>query len=195
MNLNAMKSGISFSPCRTWRYKLSRRWSKAGPMVAFIGLNPSTADEINDDPTVRRCIGVARRWGFGGMFMLNVFAFRSTNPRVLKTVADPIGPRNDAALLNTCRRCDMVAACWGMWGGLFDRHRAVSRCISCRVPGFNRRLARTCGTMDIVLPAPTLHPSQFAYRGGRQQVSRPAPAHTIGGFGVTGVTQAQLSGW
>ena len=125
MNLKAIKSGASLSPCRAWRYKLSRCWSRSGPLIAFIGLNPSTADEFNDDPTVRHCIGFARRWGFGGMYMLNVFAFRSTNPRALKTVADPIGPRNDAALLTTCRRCDMVVACWGMWGGLFDRHQAV----------------------------------------------------------------------
>ena len=125
MNPKAIKSGASFSPCRTWRYKLSRRWPTAGAMVAFIGLNPSTADEINDDPTVRPCIGFARRWGFGGMYMLNVFGFRSTNPRALKTAADHVGPRNNAALLSTCCRCEMVVAWWGRWGGLFDRHRAV----------------------------------------------------------------------
>ena len=84
-------------------------------MIAFIGLNPSTADEINDDPTIRRCIGFARRWGFGGMYMLNVFAYRSTNPRELRAATDPVGPRNDAALLTTSRRCDMVVACWGAW--------------------------------------------------------------------------------
>jgi hypothetical protein len=96
-------------------------------MIAFIGLNPSTADEINDDPTVRRCIGFARRWGFGGMYMLNVFAYRSTNQCELRTAADPVGPRNDATLAKVCRRCDMVVACWGVWGDLFDRRRAVIR--------------------------------------------------------------------
>jgi hypothetical protein len=88
-----LRSGADFSPCRTWRYKLSRRWSLTGPMIAFVGLNPSTADEIDDDPTVRRCIGFARRWGFSGMYMLNVFAYRSTNPRELRTATDPVGPR------------------------------------------------------------------------------------------------------
>ena len=117
--------GANFSPCRTWRYKLSRRWSPAGPMIAFVGLNPSTADEVNDDPTVRRCIGFARRWGFGGMYMLNVFAYRSTNPRELRTAADPVGPRNDGTLTKICRLCDMVVACWGVWGWLFDRDQAV----------------------------------------------------------------------
>jgi hypothetical protein len=99
-------------------------------MVAFIGLNPSTADEINNDPTVRRCIGFARRWGFGGVYMLNVFGFRSTNPRALKAAVDPVGPGNDASLLKTCRRCDMVVACWGVWGGLFDRGQAVMELLS-----------------------------------------------------------------
>ena len=125
MSSKAIKTGARFSPCRTWRYKLWRRWSPAGPMVAFIGLNPSTADEINDDPTVRRCLGFARRWGFGGMYMLNVFAYRSTNPRALMAAADPVGPRNGAALRTTCRRCDMVVVCWGVWGRLCDRGEVV----------------------------------------------------------------------
>jgi hypothetical protein len=116
INPTVMKSGASFSPCRTWRYRLSRRWLPAGPMIAFIGLNPSTADEVNDDPTVRRCIGFARRWGFGGMYMLNVFGYRSTKPQALRTAADPIGPRTDAVLRTTCRRSTMVVACWGVWG-------------------------------------------------------------------------------
>src|SRR5271157_168450 len=103
MSPKAIRSGATFSLCRTWRYKLWRRWSAAVPMVTFIGLNPSTADEINDDPTVRRCLGFARRWGFGGMSMLNVFAYRSTNPRALRAATDPVGPRNGAALLATCR--------------------------------------------------------------------------------------------
>jgi hypothetical protein len=125
MSPKAIKSGATFSLCQTWRYKLWRRWSPAGPTIAFIGLNPSTADEVNDDPTVRRCIGFARRWGFGGMYMLNVFAYRSTNPRALTTAADPVGPRNDATLARICRRCDMVVACWGTWGRLFDRGQAA----------------------------------------------------------------------
>jgi len=61
MKSSAIKSSASFSLCRTWRYALRRRWSPDGPIIAFIGLNPSTADEINEDPTVRRCIGFARR--------------------------------------------------------------------------------------------------------------------------------------
>jgi hypothetical protein len=123
-------SGARFSPCRTWRYVLWRQWSLSSPKIAFIGLNPSTADETNDDPTVRRCIGFARRWGFGGMYMLNVFAYRSTNPKELKTADDPVGPRNDASLAKICRRCEMVVACWGVWGRLFDRSQAVIKLLN-----------------------------------------------------------------
>jgi hypothetical protein len=118
-------SGARISPCRTWRYTLWRRWSTNKPTVAFIGLNPSTADETSDDPTVRRCIGFARRWGYGGMNMLNIFAFRSTNPRLLRTAANPVGPGNRAALKRTCHRSAMIVACWGGWGRLFDRGEAV----------------------------------------------------------------------
>jgi hypothetical protein len=118
-------SGAGFSPCRRWRYTLWRQWSLSSPKIAFIGLNPSTADETSDDPTVRRCIDFARRWGFGGMYMLNVFAYRSTDPRLLKTAVDPVGPGNRAALLRTCRRSKMTVACWGGWGRLFDRGRTV----------------------------------------------------------------------
>ena len=118
-------SGARFSPCRTWRYTLWRQWTPSRPRIAFIGLNPSTADETHDDPTVRRCIGFARRWGFGGMEMLNIFAFRSTNPRLLRTVPDPVGPGNRAALRRTCRRSAMIVVCWGGWGRLFDRGEAV----------------------------------------------------------------------
>jgi hypothetical protein len=63
--------------------------------------------------------------GFGGMYMLNVFAYRSTNPSQLRTAADPVGRRNNAVLRSTCRRCNMVLACWGVWGGLFDPDRTV----------------------------------------------------------------------
>lgn len=71
-----------FSPDRRYRYILTRRWSPA-PMLGCIGLNPSTADELQDDPTVRRWMGFARRDGFGGIVVGNLFAFRATNPRVM----------------------------------------------------------------------------------------------------------------
>ncbi len=75
-----LDSGAEFSADRLYRWRLWRRWDH-GPVLMVIGLNPSTADEHQDDPTVRRCIGFARAWGFAGLRMFNVFAYRATDPR------------------------------------------------------------------------------------------------------------------
>ncbi|MER9706091.1 DUF1643 domain-containing protein [Mesorhizobium sp. M0204] len=110
----------TFSPCRTWRYRLERRWAP-GPKAAFILLNPSTADETKDDPTIRRCIGFAKAWGFGGLVLGNIFALRSTDPRGLYSHADPVGPGNDAALFAIAREADKVICGWGTHGALYRR--------------------------------------------------------------------------
>lgn len=85
----------AFSECRTWRYSLTRVWDAAKPLLPVIGLNPSTADETTDDPTIRRCTGFAQDWGYGGLFMLNLFAFRATNPKEMRVAPDPVGAHND----------------------------------------------------------------------------------------------------
>ena len=77
-----------FSPCRTYRYALSRVWAADKPYALFIGLNPSTADETLDDPTIRRCIDFAKRWGYGGLVMANLFAYRATEPSEMKAATD-----------------------------------------------------------------------------------------------------------
>src|SRR5687768_16866498 len=106
------KRGARFSACRTYRFELWRIWDEDGPKLNVIGLNPSTADENLDDPTIRRCIGFARDWGFGGLVMTNLFAYRSTDPKGLAAVDDPVGPNNDYHL--------EIAACSGTplaaWG-------------------------------------------------------------------------------
>jgi hypothetical protein len=102
-----------FSPCRTWRYSLSRQLSGAGT-VAFIGLNPSTADETRDDPTIRRCLGFARDWGFALLEVVNVYGLRATDPRDLRRASDPVGPGNDRALSRALERADLVVAAWGV---------------------------------------------------------------------------------
>jgi hypothetical protein len=98
-----------------YRYRLRRTWA-AGPRVAFIGLNPSTADATADDPTVRRCVGFARAWGFGGVDVINLFAFRVTEPRVLRRAVDPVGPDNDDHLLEVATGAGRVVAAWGVHG-------------------------------------------------------------------------------
>lgn len=108
-----MKSGATFSPCRRYRYRLWREWDAALPTVAFCGLNPSTAAETVDDPTIRRCVGFAKAWGYGRFEMLNLFGWRSTDPDGLLGLEDPIGPGNDGALVEGCLNASRVVMAWG----------------------------------------------------------------------------------
>ncbi len=91
----------------------------------FIGLNPSTADEYEDDPTVRRCIGFAKRWGFGQLILTNLFACKSKDPRALREVEDPVGPSNDEWLIHSRERADRVIAAWGNGGRFNNRDEMV----------------------------------------------------------------------
>lgn len=95
----------------------------------FVGLNPSTADERLDDPTVRRCIGFAKSWGYGGVIMTNLFAFRATIPEDMKKAKDPIGPENDYFLRVCAGYASITVAAWGTSGGFLRRDREVIRLI------------------------------------------------------------------
>lgn len=95
----------------------------------FIGLNPSTADAITDDPTLRRCMRFARDWGYGSVVLANLFAYRATQPTELKTVAKPVGPRNNRWLRELAADADLVIAAWGNDGVLLDRASAVRKMI------------------------------------------------------------------
>lgn len=122
------------SPCRRWRYSLSRDVDLllGEGTVAFVGLNPSTADETVNDATIRICIGYARRWGFARLTMLNLYAYRSTDPRALVAVDDPIGPENDCTIAKTVGGADLVVCAWGVDGDTFapDRVRDVLELIA-----------------------------------------------------------------
>ncbi len=120
-----LKSGAEFSPDRIHRYSLWRIWNKDKPYAAFVGLNPSTADEQKNDPTVRRCINYARDWGYGGLIMLNIFAYRSTDPGNLYTAADPVGPQNDSFIRSVSSRAGITIAAWGNHGEFLNRGREV----------------------------------------------------------------------
>jgi hypothetical protein len=98
-----------------YRYHLGRYWGSgmSGRQVAFVGLNPSTADAAQDDPTVRRCIRFARDWGFDQLLMVNLFAFRSTDPSYLWTASDPVGPENDQMLRAAAVESELVVGAWG----------------------------------------------------------------------------------
>lgn len=120
----------TFSPCRTYRYALTRRWA-CWPLAAFVMLNPSTADAFVLDPTVRRCVNFAHRWGAGGVLILNLFALRSTDPKALYSHPDPVGPVNDAVIAerlssDKCGPPVAVVAAWGVHGVLNGRAGQVA---------------------------------------------------------------------
>ena len=115
----------NFSSCRKYRYSLSRIWDKQKKFVLFIGLNPSTADEEVDDPTIRRCSGYAQKWGYGGFIMVNLFAYRTTLPSNLKKVKYPVGRDNDKYILKLSKKADITVAAWGDNGNLYNRDKQV----------------------------------------------------------------------
>lgn len=112
---NVESGDAYFSDDRKYRYALSRSWGP-GPMLMFIGLNPSTADETKLDPTLRRIVDFAKREGCGGFWMANLFAFRATKPRDMMTEADPVGPDNDSWLKDIANWCSLVICGWGAHG-------------------------------------------------------------------------------
>jgi hypothetical protein len=125
-SLNA--SGAIFSPCRRWRYLLWRRWDTEKGVCVFIGLNPSTADERVDDPTIRRCVRFAKDWGYGSVYMVNAFAFRATDPKVMLAAGqNAIGPQNNTWLLEAGQVADLVIACWGADGHHLARDDEIRR--------------------------------------------------------------------
>ena len=111
-----MNTAATFSPCRKYRYTLTRRWGDGNRFACFIALNPSTADEMQDDPTIRRMIGFAKNWGLDGLHVANIFALRSTDPRALRKHHAPIGTYNDANIVHLTRNAVTVVACWGNTG-------------------------------------------------------------------------------
>ncbi len=119
MKLEMYNRIAMFSEDKVYRYSLVHYWGenidnpKESEFCCFIGLNPSTADALQDDPTIRRCVAFARRWGFNGMAMANAFAFRATNPKVMLKAVDRVGPENLEHLKYACTLHTVIAA----WGG------------------------------------------------------------------------------
>lgn len=137
-----LKMETIFSPCRKYRYTLWRSWNlpqglpygrmgESGfeplplkgrqEFAMFIGLNPSTADETQDDPTIRRCIDFAKRWGYGALCMANLFAYRATQPKDMMTTQEPIGVENDKCLIYLAKHAGIVICAWGNGGNFMGR--------------------------------------------------------------------------
>lgn len=130
------KNDCRFSPCGKYRYSLRHSWEKFGSAfvpvpyagqkrVMWIGLNPSTANEDQLDPTLRRIRAFSHAWGFRAFVMTNLFAYRATMPRDMLLQTDPVGPENNAILLNEAASCELIIACWGTHGSHLGRDATI----------------------------------------------------------------------
>ena len=125
LNFRCRAAGAIFDPTGMYRYTLWREWCADSPRVAFIMLNPSTADDRKDDPTIRRCMAFARAWHFGSMEVVNLFAYRATYYSELFKANDPIGEENNRFLLQAVERCSTIVLGWGTRGTFLSRNRQV----------------------------------------------------------------------
>lgn len=137
-------SFASFDESRTYRYSLIRRCAE-GPICVWVLLNPSTADERKDDPTIRRCGGFSKSWGFGALEVVNLFAFRATDPRSLWLAMDPVGPKNDEQTLAALKVAGRVVVGGESGPGARPCHvewirSIVQQCDAAGVPAFVKQL-------------------------------------------------------
>ena len=123
--LALMKKSAVISKCEKYRYELRRVWDESKPLVLFIGLNPSTADAETEDNTSRVCINYAKRWGYGGLLLGNLFGFRSTDQAGLFKAVDPVGPYNDDALATLQDQAALIVCAWSASGRHLSRDSAV----------------------------------------------------------------------
>lgn len=122
---DSIQRSAKFDATGQYRYWLKREWDANGAAIALIMLNPSRADQHQDDPTLRRCIGLAQQWQFGRLTVVNLFAFCTASPKALRAVARPIGEDNDVHILQACASADQIVLAWGNWGCLQQRDSAV----------------------------------------------------------------------
>ena len=115
-----------------YRYSLSRRWARAGDRLLWIMLNPSRADANVDDPTMRRCIGFSRAWGFAALEAVNLYALRTPDPGTLRRHTDPVGPANDAFIARGAQRAVLTILAWGAFPWARDRAERVRELLGAR---------------------------------------------------------------
>jgi hypothetical protein len=123
-------AGARFDRTRGYRYRLWRVWQPDRPRVVFVLLNPSTADASRNDGTIRRCLAFARELGCGALEVVNLFAFRAVNPRLLRHVSDPVGAGNDAAIRGAAADADLIVLGWGCHGAYLGRDARVRELLS-----------------------------------------------------------------
>lgn len=134
MNDLFLERDAVISDCGKYRYLLRRTWDHDRIRALFVMLNPSTADAEVDDATIRSCIRLCRDWGFGSFEVVNLFGWRSTDPKGLDAVADPVGPRNDDIAVNAIERCDIGICAWGAFPVDEGRTSEMKNLIASRRP-------------------------------------------------------------
>ncbi|MEM9342849.1 MAG: DUF1643 domain-containing protein [Pseudomonadota bacterium] len=122
------RSEAVYSDCERYRYRLSRTWDD-GPSLLFVMLNPSTATELHNDPTIERCERRARHSGYGAFHICNLFAWRETSPAALRKARRPIGPDNTAQLLLAAAKADTILCAWGVHGAHLDQGAKITRAL------------------------------------------------------------------
>ncbi len=153
-----------YSDCERYRYVLTRVWEPGGRRALFVMLNPSTATEVQNDPTVERCERRARALGFGAFRVVNIFAWRATDPKEMRATADPVGPDNDAAIREGLGWADAVICAWGAHGAHLNRDAEVAA------------LLRAAGCWPLVLGLTKGgHPQHPLYIGYDRQPVRWSP--------------------
>lgn len=157
-----------YSPCEAYRYLLTRVWDAGGRRVLFVMLNPSTATEFQNDPTVERCERRARVLGFGAFRVTNIFAFRATDPKVMRAQGDPVGPGNDAAILASATEWapDAIVCAWGAHGAHMERGAAVARLL--------RQTGRPLLHLGLTAAGQPKHPLYISYER-QPELWPPAP--------------------
>lgn len=153
-----MKRNAEFSPCKTYRFSLQRIWEERKPAVLFIGLNPSYANDVRDDHTIKRCISFAKQWGFGRLLVGNLFALITDKPYELKQSYTPIGDSNDSYLLRLADEAQQIILCWGNNGRYQNRDQEVLRLLKNRtVKLYHLGLTKHgCPHHPLYLPTSTL---------------------------------------
>lgn len=124
-----INSDAVFSKDRIHRYALIREWDLKKPSLMIVSLNPSTADEKRNDPTIQRCIGFARKWGFGKLFVTNLFSFRATSPKDLFNSKNPVRDKNDYWIRKLSKKADKTVLAYGNHGKFKNRHEEILKII------------------------------------------------------------------
>lgn len=123
--MNYIAKDVKLSDCKNYRYFLCRQWNNNNKIMTYIMLNPSTADGVKDDQTIRKCVKLAMREDCGSIYVTNLFALRSSKPDVLYTHNDPIGPDNNYWIDNIAKKSEIIVAAWGNHGSYLNRNVEV----------------------------------------------------------------------